>query len=67
MTILRRSSTPHIARMQRIVVLGATSSIALEFQCQLACKDANCSSSPAHHSAFGGIAIGPDGTTRPKR
>jgi short-subunit dehydrogenase len=36
MTIIMRSSTPHIARMQRIVVLGATSSIALEFQRQLA-------------------------------
>ena len=36
MTILMRSSTPHIARMQRIVVLGATSGIALEFQRELA-------------------------------
>lgn len=36
MTIIMRSSTPHIIRMQRIVVLGATSGIALEFQRQLA-------------------------------
>lgn len=36
MTITMRSSTPHIARMQKIVVLGATSGIALEIQRQLA-------------------------------
>jgi decaprenylphospho-beta-D-erythro-pentofuranosid-2-ulose 2-reductase len=36
MTITMRSSTPHSIRMQRIVVLGATSAIAFEFQRQLA-------------------------------
>lgn len=36
MTITMRSSTPHPVRMQRIVVRGATSGIALEIQRQLA-------------------------------
>ncbi|HYU46489.1 MAG TPA: SDR family NAD(P)-dependent oxidoreductase [Terriglobales bacterium] len=36
MTIIMRSSTPHTIRMRRIVILGATSGIALEFQRQLA-------------------------------
>jgi decaprenylphospho-beta-D-erythro-pentofuranosid-2-ulose 2-reductase len=36
MSIIMRSSTPHTIRMQRIVVLGATSAVALEFQRQLA-------------------------------
>ena len=36
MTIITRSSTPRPVRMQKIVVLGATSGIAVEIQRQLA-------------------------------
>ena len=38
MTITTRSSAPRIARMQKIVVLGATSGIALEIERQLAAQ-----------------------------